>query len=965
MTRPLVLVVVIGALAACSHHGTSTSALPAAQTASIPTAKSVSPASIAAPTMAAMKYSAAVMYARTPRSAIAPLGWTQLPGAGVYAAASPDDSLWVLSTLGGPDHPIYHYANGVWTNIPGAATRLAAAPDGTLWAVNSAGGIYHWDGSAWSTIAGGASDITVASDGSVFVISSVPGGTYGRGIWHFANGGWTQMPGAGIQIASSWDTGSYGGGITPGGFYVINGLQSIYYYNPSLGFQQLPGAAVQLAPTKTGGVFALGVPGGQNGNPIYYDDLGAGTWTQQPGAGVAIATDSAHVFVIGAAGGIYYAPVTTTGTPTGTFPLSWMSIGPRFAGASGEIQAYATAGSTVYIGGGGGAENNYSSAGIFKSVDGGGTFAAANTGLADRSVNVLWANADGSVVLCGTSTGGIYRSTNAAGSWTRVNAALSITAIAIVGSTLYAATAGGLLQSNDVGATWSNAYTTTSPVTALAVAGSMMYIGLQSGSILQNGGSGLVFHEVFHTSNPVFALTIDGSSPQIVYAAVAFDALYQTKDGGATWTKPGTAAVNANPQALTMSATTPHVVYVGNHNQVFTSTDQGATWHAVANIGFDVRSVYSTATGSSESLVVGSDQGLFQTTDAGQTWRNLSGGLSTFLVTGVGVSGSTVVASAQDGTSMTSQDGGNTWTFPGLFPGAGGGEGGPAIVNPGNSKFCYFYGAFGYVSSTDGCRTTKSSSTLPAQKNAVAGEYGPNAIAVDPQSPTTVFVATQSGVYRSGDGGVTFSNAGWPFSAARMVEFDPSNDRTVFVVTEPSIYTFGTLNITHDGGSTWATSNLPSAGYGAANSLLFAIDPVDSNTVVAAIANFNATGGLVAASYQVYRSTNGGSTFSAVGTVPAAGLGLSQFSGTYACGMSFNPQSAAPFLALACASGVFVSTDNGSSWNNVTGDATGMGFGAVAWNNGSLYVGSWGQGVLKSSTQLQSTSRITAGQTRR
>ena len=277
------------------------------------------------------------MNTRGPQSAIAPLGWTQLPGGGVYAAASPDGSLWVLSTLGGPDHPIYHYVNGSWTNIPGAATRLAVAPDNTLWVVNSAGGIYHWSGSAWTTIAGGASDITVASDGSVYVISSVPSGPFGRGIWHFVNGNWTQMPGAGIQIAASSDSGTYSGGIAPGGFYVINAQLSIYYYNPTLGFQQLPGAAIQLAPTKNGGLFALGVPGSPNGNPIYYNDLSTGTWTQQPGAGVAVATDGTQVYVIGAAGGIYVAPVRSPSPTPSPVPSPISTSTPIVASQGGIV----------------------------------------------------------------------------------------------------------------------------------------------------------------------------------------------------------------------------------------------------------------------------------------------------------------------------------------------------------------------------------------------------------------------------------------------------------------------------------------------------------------------------------------------------------------------------------------------------------------------------------------------------
>ncbi len=259
------------------------------------------------------------MSSRTPQTAVQPLGFTQIPGAAVFIAASPDGSVWVLSTQGVStgDKYIYHYQNGTWTNVPGALNRIAVAPDGSLWGVNVAGGIYHYVGGYFLPIAGGASDLSVGADGSLYVISNVYGGQYGNGIYHYTNGTWTQLPGAGTRIATSWDTGNYSYNVAPGGFYIVNAQLSLFYYNPSLGFAQIPGAAIQLAPTVNGGLFVLGVPNSPVGNPIYYNDLSSGTWTQQNGAGVAIATNSTAVWVIGANNGIYYSPVTQS-NPVGT-----------------------------------------------------------------------------------------------------------------------------------------------------------------------------------------------------------------------------------------------------------------------------------------------------------------------------------------------------------------------------------------------------------------------------------------------------------------------------------------------------------------------------------------------------------------------------------------------------------------------------------------------------------------------
>ena len=266
------------------------------------------------------------MPGRARQSAIATIGWTQLPGGAIFVAAAPDGSLWALSNAGpGPDRAIWHYTNSTWTNVPGAATRLGIGPDGTAWAVNAAGGIYRLDGANWTTIAGGASDISVGSDGAPYAISNQPGVSTGRGIWHYVGGTWTQLPGAAVHVAASWDAASYPGNIASGGVWVAQTSGAIYHYDPGSGWVPFPGGAVELAATKNGGLFALGNSAFSDGNyPIYYNDLSAGSWTLQSGAAVSISTNTSNVYAAVVGGGIFTAPVgiaqspSPTSTPTAT-----------------------------------------------------------------------------------------------------------------------------------------------------------------------------------------------------------------------------------------------------------------------------------------------------------------------------------------------------------------------------------------------------------------------------------------------------------------------------------------------------------------------------------------------------------------------------------------------------------------------------------------------------------------------
>jgi hypothetical protein len=279
---------------------------------------SVSPAAFTvAPMVRTPVQPPAIMAALRPQSTIQMLGWTQLPGGAVLVAASPDGSLWALSSIGtGPDRSIWHYVNGTWTNIPGAATRLSVAPNGTLWAVNSAGGIYAYNGS-WTGIAGGATDITVASDGTVYVISNQGGGPSGRDIWRYSGGAWSRMPGAAVRIVASWDPGTYSGPLDPGGFYAINAdtLALVYYYSLRAGFNLTSFHVAELAPTKSGGRFELAGTANPDGSyPIVYTDLSNPNpatrfGTLEPGAATTISSDGTSVYVTGAAGGIYKAAV--------------------------------------------------------------------------------------------------------------------------------------------------------------------------------------------------------------------------------------------------------------------------------------------------------------------------------------------------------------------------------------------------------------------------------------------------------------------------------------------------------------------------------------------------------------------------------------------------------------------------------------------------------------------------------
>jgi sugar lactone lactonase YvrE len=257
----------------------------------------------------------------TPQS-VGSITWSQVPGVATSLAVANDGALWALSTLpAGANKYLWHYSNGTWTNVPGSASSIAVGPDGTLYAVNSSsGGVYAYNGLSWSSLGGGANWVTTGIDGSVYVLSNANVVNGDSAIWKYKSGVWTQQPGAGAQLAGSYDPNTYVisgvGTVVPEGYFVVNAAGSVYYNSPGIGYVKFPGAASSVAPT-TGGVFALGYPASSNGEGIYYFGYASAGWITEPGSGASLAAGPR----VGGAGAQLYVTTSTNAiwtTPSGT-----------------------------------------------------------------------------------------------------------------------------------------------------------------------------------------------------------------------------------------------------------------------------------------------------------------------------------------------------------------------------------------------------------------------------------------------------------------------------------------------------------------------------------------------------------------------------------------------------------------------------------------------------------------------
>lgn len=164
-----------------------------------------------------------------------------------------------------------------------------------------------------------------------------------------------------------------------------------------------------------------------------------------------------------------------------------------------------------------------------------------------------------------------------------------------------------------------------------------------------------------------------------------------------------------------------------------------------------------------------------------------------------------------------------------------------------------------------------------------------HALSVDPTDPSTLLLGTHVGIYKSGDGGQS-----WTFF--RLEGSDAMNFARPLGQT---VWTAGhdVLAKSSDGGQTWTDvrpSGLPSLDIHG-----FAVDPIDPNRLYAAVAGEG-----------LYGSTDGGASFRL----------LSKDVGPGVFGLAV--ASKGRILAADPEEGVFASDDGGRSWDSATRERT-------------------------------------------
>ena len=193
------------------------------------------------------------------------------------------------------------------------------------------------------------------------------------------------------------------------------------------------------------------------------------------------------------------------------------------------------------------------------------------------------------------------------------------------------------------------------------------------------------------------------------------------------------------------------------------------------------------------------------------------------------------------------------------------------------------------------------------------------ALAVHPTQPNIVYLGgAQGGVWKSTDSGATFTpkTDHLPSLAMGAIGLAPSSPDIVYIGTGEahssidSYYGAGVFKSV-DGGTTWQPTGPLAASYIAR----VIVHPTDPNTVY--VAGYRVLTGATSQDSGIWKSTNGGTSWTRVLVGPASDLVMHPT----------NPQilyAAMGFILGASANGIYQTTDGGASWTKLGGAGTGL-----------------------------------------
>jgi photosystem II stability/assembly factor-like uncharacterized protein len=336
------------------------------------------------------------------------------------------------------------------------------------------------------------------------------------------------------------------------------------------------------------------------------------------------------------------------------------------------------------------------------------------------------------------------------------------------------------------------------------------------------------------------------ASDQTLYVRVGQQELWRSRNGGATWTAIGEGLGVTIFDVGTVRLASGYAILAASADLVAISYDEGDTWEALSTINLEQMSIPPDFASSKTLFGVDFGHNLRRSTNSAESWTHLLPGEWVYsLAVSSDYARDRTLYARDDKTLWVSRDGGDTWTVLSTRLAVGGYDRIGLVPSPNyDEDNTVFAAAREFLRSTDGGASwtgTSPPGAGPLLALVASPEYASDQtlfalsgnrlfrstdaglrwvpfgnppptgsasmLAVSPSYPTdqTFFVGDyERGVYRSGDGALTWTRLISPYVVDLDVSSGYPDDPTIFVTQH---YT-GTLR-SDDGGASWTVLTQP------------------------------------------------------------------------------------------------------------------------------------------------------------
>ena len=338
------------------------------------------------------------------------------------------------------------------------------------------------------------------------------------------------------------------------------------------------------------------------------------------------------------------------------------------------------------------------------------------------------------------------------------------------------------------------------------------------------------------------------------------------------WVAPLSAAQAGSAEigpvtALAISRANTQVIYAGTYGGVWKSTNGGGNW---TNANLNERWILSLAVNPTNSRLVFAvtDNGVFVTSDGGRRWTKAGGGMTARYATSVVIDpanpdvvyvgsgcGGDPGLKCPNGGIFKSTDGGKSWmqkisglTTRDRIKGVATPDITCIAAAPADPQVVYSASSRHLFRSANGGETWSELGYLPVLPFVPAGDI--HSLAVDPVNPEVVYAgAVEGGAFKSTNGGKSWIKINSGLGTERSlvdvgsIAICPNDPKTIYATSYPGVFK------SVDGGRSWAPASkgLPTPG-----GACLIIDPVNPSTL------------FIGGSYDVFKSIDRAKSWTAV-----------------------------------------------------------------------------------------------------